>query len=77
MVGNFLPMVADDPLPDGPRRVGHKQQVSIPLHMLQVIGVEVGDQVWIMLNPDRPGTLLLIPRSMMSSIVEKGWTALS
>lgn len=64
-----------DPLPDGPRRIAPKRQVSLPEPLLQALGLSVGDDVWIAINPDRPGTLVVIPRQLMREIFEKGWTA--
>lgn len=60
----------------GPRRVGAKSQVSVPAELLESIGVDVGDNVWFMANPDRPGTLVMLSREMMAEVVQKGWTAI-
>ena len=65
-----------DIVPQGGRKVAPKNQVSIPAELLEAIGVEVGDHVWLMTNPDRPGTLVILPRSVMAEVVAKGWTAL-
>lgn len=54
-----------------------KNQISIPSEMLAEIGVAVGDSVFIAANPDRPGTLIVIPWPMMADVFRKGWTALS
>lgn len=64
-------------LPSGPGKVGAKNQVSVPAEMLEAIGVQVGEDVVFVLNPDRPGTILIMPRSLMAEIFRKGWTALS
>lgn len=70
-------MRVDTPVPMGPRKIAAKQQVSVPAELLAVIGLAVGDEVWISLNPDRPGTLVVMPRSVMEDVFRKGWTALS
>lgn len=64
-------------LPSGPRKVTPKNQVSIPGELLDAIGAEVGDEVFFVLNPDRPGTILILPRALMAEIFRKGWTAAS
>lgn len=66
-----------DPLPQGPRRVAPKNQITVPAELLDAIGVVVGGEVFVVSNPDRPGTLVIIPRAMMEEIFRKGWTALS
>lgn len=54
-----------------------KHQVSIPAEMLAHVGVTVGDPVFVAVNPDRPGTLVIIPSQVMAEIFRKGWTAVS
>lgn len=65
-----------DVVPVGPRKVGAKSQVSVPAELLDEIGIAVGDGLWFMVNPDRPGTLVVLPRHAMAEIVQKGWTAI-
>lgn len=64
-------------VPSGPRKIGAKNQVSVPGELLTAIGAEVGDDVFFVLNPDRPGTILIMPRALMAEVFRKGWTALS
>lgn len=64
-------------MPSGPRKVAPKHQVSLPAEMLAEIGVAVGDSVFVAINPDRPGTLVVIPWPVMAEIFRKGWTAIS
>ena len=52
-----------------------KQQISIPESDLLSIGATVGDTVYVMRNPDRPGTLVIVPEALMAEIVRKGWTS--
>jgi len=65
----------DAAAPIGPRRIAAKQQVSVPVELLEVIGLAFGDEVWIALTPDRPGTLVVMPRALMEEVFRKGWTA--
>lgn len=65
-----------DIVPDGPRKVTSKNQVSLPAEQLESIGVGVGDSLWVMPNPDRPGTLVLMPRRLAAEVFAKGWTSL-
>jgi hypothetical protein len=61
--------------PFGPKKVLAKFQVTVGQDVLDLIGVGMGDEVWIAANPDRPGTLVIIPAGEMSRVFEKGWTA--
>lgn len=72
---NFHIVVHVDGLPDGPRRIGERNQVTLPADQLAVLGLEPGDSVWIALNPDRPGTLVVLSPSVMEEVFRKGWTA--
>lgn len=65
------------PAPDGPRRIGERHQVTLPSDQLAAIGVQAGDSVWVTINPDRPGTLVVMPTTVVQALFEKGWTALS
>jgi bifunctional DNA-binding transcriptional regulator/antitoxin component of YhaV-PrlF toxin-antitoxin module len=68
---------ADAFVPSGPRKIGAKNQVSIPGELLEAIGSNAGDDLFFVLNPDRPGTILILPRRLMAEVFRKGWTALS
>lgn len=63
--------------PSGPRKIGPRHQVCVPSELLEAIGAQVGDDLFFVLNPDRPGTILLLPRGLMAEIFRKGWTAMS
>lgn len=68
----------DTPIvPIGPRKVAPKNQVSIPAELLGAMGIVVGDDVFFVLNPDRPGTVVMMPRSVMAEVFRKGWTSVS
>lgn len=64
-----------DVVPYGPRRVAAKGQISVPGQLLDLIGVAIGEDVWLVANPDRPGTLVVMPRTAMRELFEKGWTS--
>lgn len=50
--------------------------MTLPGDVLAALGLVAGDPVWICANPDRPGTLLVLPGEVMSEIFRKGWTAI-
>jgi hypothetical protein len=50
----------------GPNPLQKSGTVTVPRGLLREIGVEIGDDVHWMLNPDIPGTLVLIPAAMVS-----------
>jgi bifunctional DNA-binding transcriptional regulator/antitoxin component of YhaV-PrlF toxin-antitoxin module len=67
----------DTPLvPSGPRKVLPKKQLTIPGELLEAIGVHQGDRVFLMLNPDKPGTIVVIPEPLMAEVVREEWTAI-
>jgi len=71
--------VVADPNPGtiyGPRPVQGNGNVSVPRELWRALGIELGNaEVHFALNPDKPGTLVVIPDSLMADIFEKGWTA--
>jgi bifunctional DNA-binding transcriptional regulator/antitoxin component of YhaV-PrlF toxin-antitoxin module len=67
--------VVDDPEPPQPRKVGDRGQVQIPPELLEALGIEAREFVWIGLNPDRPGTLVILTNDAMKRIYEKGWAS--
>jgi hypothetical protein len=52
-----------------------KYQVTLGAEVLRESGLEIGDRLWVARNPDRPGTLILIPEGLMGEVFQKGWTA--
>ncbi|MCA1709914.1 MAG: AbrB/MazE/SpoVT family DNA-binding domain-containing protein [Actinobacteria bacterium] len=51
----------------GPHRVQSSGTVSIPRELLRELGLQAGtDQAHWVLNPDLPGTLVLIPDSLLA-----------
>lgn len=63
-------------MPSGPRKVLPKNQVTVPGELLEAIGVRQGERIFLMLNPDKPGTIVIIPEPLMAEIIRKGWTAI-
>jgi hypothetical protein len=55
----------------GPRPVQPNGYVSVPRELLEAVGVEPGqDRVHWALNPDLPGTLILVPSSQVARAME-------
>ena len=52
------------------------QRVSLPSDLLEYLGLDTGDKVYLMVNPDRAGTLVLLTPSVMRDVVMKGWASL-
>jgi len=50
----------------GPNPVQKTGTVTVPRDLLREVGLEPGDRVHWALNPDMPGTLLLIPTTMLA-----------
>ena len=65
-----------DALPDGPRKIGERNQVTLPADQLAAIGVSPGDHVWVVINPDRPGTLVVLSRAVYADMFQKAWTSI-
>ena len=61
-------------IPQGPRKIGPKNQISIPAELLEGIGLAQGGEVFLAPNPDIPNTLLIIPAELFSG--EPFWRAL-
>jgi hypothetical protein len=54
-------------VPHGPHRCQKNGTVSIPKRLLEAVGMEAGeDDFHWALNPDMPGTLLLIPSAVLA-----------
>jgi bifunctional DNA-binding transcriptional regulator/antitoxin component of YhaV-PrlF toxin-antitoxin module len=53
----------------GPNPLQRSGTVTVPKELLREIGVEAGDRVHWMLNPDMPGTLVLVPAAMVGRIM--------
>ncbi len=64
-------VVVVDPSADvlyGPNPVQKTGTVTVPKQLLDEIGVAPGERVHWLLNPDIPGTLLLIPASVVARV---------
>ena len=60
-----------------PRTVsGPRHNVSLSAEMIDHLGVRTGERVYVMANPDRPNTLVIMNAEMMQDIVRKGWISL-
>jgi hypothetical protein len=64
-----------DIVPYAVNTITTKTQLTLGADALRGVQVAIGDRLWIVTNPDRPGTLVLIPDAIMAEIFEKGWRA--
>ena len=60
----------------GPNPVQKTGTVTVPRELLREVGLEAGGRVHWALNPDMPGTLLLIPADMMARAMPAALDAL-
>jgi hypothetical protein len=49
----------------GPHPVQKSGTVTVPRELLREVGLDFGDRVHWILNPDLPGTLVLVPSAML------------
>ena len=54
----------------GPNPIQKSGTVTVPRELLREVGLEVGDKVQWALNPDIPGTLILIPSKLLGLSME-------
>ena len=47
--------------PYGPHRIGQNRQVALPADLMRLVALEPGDQVYLQVNPDHEGTLVVVP----------------
>lgn len=60
-----------------PRTIsGPRRNLSLPSELAAYLGVDTGDKVYLMINPDRPGTVVILNATTMQNLVMKGWTSL-
>jgi bifunctional DNA-binding transcriptional regulator/antitoxin component of YhaV-PrlF toxin-antitoxin module len=62
-------------VPFGPRKVGPKRQLALPPEILKALDTEIGGSLWVMTNPDKPGTVVVMNEVTVTEVVKKGWTA--
>jgi bifunctional DNA-binding transcriptional regulator/antitoxin component of YhaV-PrlF toxin-antitoxin module len=68
--------VVDGFVLDGPRRVQQRHQITLPEDQLRLLGLTQGSRVWIGINPDKPGTLVVVPEPVYAEILRKGWSSI-
>lgn len=55
----------------GPNPLQKSGTVTIPRELLREVGLEFGDKVHWVLNPDIPGTLVLIPSMLLGRSMDE------
>jgi bifunctional DNA-binding transcriptional regulator/antitoxin component of YhaV-PrlF toxin-antitoxin module len=55
------------------RKISPKSQVVIPSEILDALRLSIGDDIWWVINPDLPGTAVLMPRRLMEEVFGRGW----
>ncbi len=55
----------------GPHPLQKSGTVTIPRELLREVGLEFGDKVHWVLNPDIPGTLVLIPSMLLGRSMDE------
>jgi antitoxin component of MazEF toxin-antitoxin module len=55
------------------RKIGPKNQLNLPSEYMAALGMSQGQQVYVALNPDRAGTLVVVPEAAMRSLLEVAW----
>jgi ABC-type lipoprotein release transport system permease subunit len=76
MVILVLRVVVDPGEPEPRTLSGPRRNVSIPEELAEYLGVDTGDKVYLMVNPDRPGTVVLLTAAGIRDVVMKGWTSI-
>jgi len=66
-----------DPGEPEPRTIsGPRHNISLPTDLVAHLGLATGDKVYLMVNPDRARTLVLISAATMKDVVLKGWASI-
>jgi antitoxin component of MazEF toxin-antitoxin module len=58
--------------PYGPHRIGQNRQVALPADLMKLVDLQPGDQVYLQVNPDVEGTLVVIPVEVAARWFDKG-----
>ncbi len=58
--------------PHGPHRIGQNRQVAIPAELMRSVHLRPGDEVYVQVSDDPPGTLLVIPMEIATTWFEQG-----
>jgi antitoxin component of MazEF toxin-antitoxin module len=58
--------------PHGPHRIGQNRQVALPVDLMSRVHLRPGDEVYLQVNDDPPGTLLVIPMEIATKWFETG-----
>lgn len=58
--------------PHGPHRIASNGQVVLPKDVLRAANLEPGDAIYVQVNDDPPGTILLVPMEIAAAWFELG-----
>jgi antitoxin component of MazEF toxin-antitoxin module len=58
--------------PHGPHRIGQNRQVALPAELMKLVHLHIGDEVYLQVNDDPPGTLLIVPMEIATDWFERG-----
>jgi len=61
----------------GPYEINSRGQVSVPKELRDKLNLDVGSAVYLALNPDRTGSLLLVPAELVAAWLTAGQTAMA
>jgi len=58
--------------PYGPHRIGQNRQIALPADLMKSVDLGTGDSVYLQVNPDAEGTLIVVPVEMAARWFEIG-----
>lgn len=58
--------------PHGPFKIGANRQITIPAELLRRMNLEPGDSVYVAMDPDIEGSLVVIPVERVVTWLEAG-----
>ena len=58
--------------PHGPRPISPQGQLGLPKELLEAVGLKAGSEVYVMENEDPKGTILIVPKQLLTSWVDRG-----
>jgi hypothetical protein len=58
--------------PYGPHKISQNRQLALPADMMRLARFEPGDSVYLLVNPDDPRTLLVVPVELAAAWFAEG-----